>query len=251
MEKYSSQEIIQIVIPKLVERESFIELLQLVRHYENLHVKSAAVTRLRTLLANVQIRQKDKLIHLLSFEKRLRPILAKPKIVKIPPTLMEYLFWLYYSTLEYIYLGLLNGCVKYDDIKIPKADIDDILKWSLKLEQGETLNIPDEIREANISCIRRLLNKLYESRLSKWNIITKGTISFRKMKFSLATNKKILHALLDFCDPTIAIEVETCNDAVIQEIKNLSSWLEKYIFLRYLSNQVCIVSYKIGCIHIK
>ena len=149
---------------------------------------------------------------------------------------MESLFLLYYSALEYIYLGLLNGSIKYDDIKIPKADIDYIL--SLKLEEGDTLDTSsDEIREMNIFCMKRLMNKLYEDRLSKWTVITKRT-SFRKQKFNFENSQKILRTLLDFCDPTIAIEVTTCNNAVIKVIKNLSSWLEKYIFLRYLSNQV-------------
>ena len=219
-------------------------LLRLITHSDNIHVKSAAFCQLKHLVSNISIHQKKKLSDLLVFEEGFRTVLAKRQIANVmnlPLPLMGSLYSLYFLTLVFLYLGILYGSIKFADLQFNKSETDEILKQMQELGVNDGSETDETVTE-NMVCISKLLRKLTTDRLSKWNSRAKGSPAIGHQKFCFDKCQRVVVKLIGFCDPSLPLGTATYDDSVIKDISDFESWLEKYIFLRYLSIQVCILS---------
>ena len=240
----SAESVIQNVIPTLVMAGDMIQLLQLMRHYSNLHVKYVTLNNLSDLVSSINIRNKEKLHHLLSFEKRLRTLVDKPKNEIASPKFMDELFGLYTEVLCYIYLGLLHGNVKHSHLRFTKADNNNLVQQinriqsilNMKLETNVVINVKLEYKI-------RFIQKLIVDRICCWKEISERRFRiFDRQGFNFEKYQHLLHRFLAVChnNPTLG-EQRVEEDELFDEIAGIKSWLEKFVFLYYLAIQVGIV----------
>ena len=242
MKGWSAEGVIQKIIPELAKDEDMIQLLQLIRHFNNLHVKYVALHHLDKLVASVNLRDKEKLHHLLSFEKRLRSQVSKPKTEIISQKFMDDLYTLYTDVLFTLYLGLLHGNIKYSDLSFSQRDLNELVDEINRIQGSLNMKLAANlVINANLEYKIKLLQKLLSDRICAWQDLALkpkrklwDTKSFNHEKY-----KNILHKLIAMCqkDPTVG-DPKVEGDELIDEIASINSWLERYVFLHYLVTNV-------------